>query len=159
MTHKLSFLFLATLFFGACACFQGSQQKQIQSLHAVENLESPPSDTILVDSVVVQNLAHTYKSTDRELPFCLFGKKNGRKYKVTGLRFPEIKKSEKNMTRYSAKSCEKQENFLGMVHNHSLTCLPSNTDLSTFIRSENEILLIWCETQNKLIGITRSVFD
>ena len=111
MAHKFSLLILATLFFGACACFQGSSDRQEYSLRIVENLKSHPSDTILVDSIVIQNLAHTYKSTDRELPFCLFGKQDGRKYKVTSLKFPEIKKSEKNMTRYSAKTCESQENF------------------------------------------------
>lgn len=159
MSHKFSLLLLSALFFGACACLQGSSNKQHYSPHPVENLESPPSDTILIDSVVVRNLAHTYRSTDRELPFCLFGKKDGRKYKVMKLKFPEIKRSEKNMTRYSAETCEAEEDFLGMVHNHSLTCIPSNTDLSTFIRSKNDILLIWCEGQEKLIGITKSVFD
>ena len=75
------------------------------------------------------------------------------------LKFPEIKRSEKNMTRYSAKTCESQENFLGMVHNHSLSCHPSNTDLSTFLQSKNDLLLIWCERQEKLVGITRDVFN
>lgn len=158
MAHKLSLLFLSALFFGACACFQ-SPPKQKYSLQSVENLEAPPSDTILVDSVVIQNLSHIYNASNKELPFCLFGKKDERKYKVTRLKFPKIKKSEKHMTRYSAKTCESEEGFLGMVHNHSLSCIPSNTDLSTFLRSKNDVLLIWCESQGKLIGMTRSVFD
>ena len=127
-----------------------------------ENSKEGAGSNIKLAPQVAKNLGHTYDATDKELPFCVFGEKKEKGYRVTDLDFPEIVTSQPNTTKFVSEECARRKDFLGIVHNHERgSCFPSKRDLFTFLSSDMDIFLVYCRNKGDrtFVGITRDIFD
>lgn len=161
--RRLFFLFtlwaISLFVFVTCVHQRDVPQRDV----VIENTKKGPGPNISVDPVAASNLEEIYASTEKEIPFCLFGSENpDGSYRVNRLGVPQINSSETGTTTFNLDRCSKRENFLGMVHNHERgSCYPSQTDIRTFYSSGIDIFMVYCKKQGDPIhiGVTRDIFD
>lgn len=126
-------------------------------------VENATKSDISLEPVVANNLKQIYASTEKEIPFCLFGSKNfDGSYEIDRLGIPQIRSSNVGTTEFKMDPCKTRNDFLGMIHNHERgTCYPSDTDLQMFSSSEIEIFMVYCKEQDdsRYVGVTREIFE
>lgn len=94
---------------------------------------------------VLNNLINIYDNRSREMPICLLGNKKGDTYIIDDIKIPVIYSANNVSTSFSPEICQNKK-YLGMIHNHSDYCQPSEVDINRFIHDKKaKIETIVCE--------------
>jgi len=82
----------------------------------------------------VGNFLHVYLGLKREIPFCQYGYLQGEKIFVYDVNMPIMLSSRDRGTEFIKFICQKDRNYVGMVHNHydENPCKLSNEDNRRF---------------------------
>lgn len=111
---------------------------------------------------VDETLSSLYDAMGKEFPFCLHGHKIENGYRVNDIRVPWVRENNESGATFRNGNCTAEDDFLGMIHNHSLSgqCIPSQLDIDRFMNSEHALIeVISCQriretgTQTEYFGV------